>query len=283
MKKFLTILSAVVALAGSARSQFVVSAHLGGSYTKAGGSWALEHHTFDSLNTVFDTTAAYSNPIPINLTGGLKFGYQVRRLQFGISGSFSWGQVDGNMTVYDYAKQNQAFDTNLYTNRFVGKYHQTMKSYSVAPYVRFECIQFGDVALFLELNGYYAAAFKPHRRDTVDWYYRDMHNTIDTSYDVEHTSNAFGAKLVPGMTWQLSPHCHVELYLDFLAFAFDRTIEKETTVVDEFDTFEEGTRRVSRRTTTTSTTTSDYMGFGITGTPLLTNRNWVRVGFSFTF
>ena len=123
----------------------------------------------------------------------------------------------------------------------------------------------------------------PSRRDSADWYWRELHNTIDTTYTVDYNSTSFGAKIVPGMTWQLSEHCHVELYLDILAFTFDRSITNSITVSDEYTQFEGQERILSRSTKTTTESTTTDMGFGITGTPLLNNSNWVRVGFCYTF
>jgi len=267
-------------MAATANAQFVVSAYLGGAQTKMSSTLAVS--SYDTNLALVTTTKEYQAPIPLTLTGGLKLGYQVGRVQFGISGSYTWNHAKGTMELDEYIRRNQAFDTSRYTDRFVGKFSESYSQYTIAPYVRVEYVQFGDVALFLEVNGFYSVTNKPARRDSVDWYYADMHNTIDTNYTVEKSGNAFGASLVPGMTWQLTPHCHIELYLDFLAFSFKRQSVTETTVFDIYDTFGGG-HRVARRETTTTTQTSQDIGFAITGTPLLGSKNFVRVGFCYTF
>ena len=280
--KRIIIIFALILLASTASAQFAVSINAGGAYQKGSTSTAYAYRDTNVLNN-FDTTYVSNAAVPLSFTGGIKVGYQIRRLQFGITGSFSWGKVDGTFTSKEYERINQAWDTNYFTDNFAGSYTQKTISWMVAPYLRYELIQLGDVAFFLELNGYFGKTMNPSRRDSADWYWRELHNTIDTTYTVDYNSTSFGAKIVPGMTWQLSEHCHVELYLDILAFTFDRSITNSITVSDEYTQFEGQERILSRSTKTTTESTTTDMGFGITGTPLLNNSNWVRVGFCYTF
>ena len=86
----------------------------------------------------------------------------------------------------------------------------------------------------------------------------------------------------PGMSWQLSKHCSLDLYLDILAIAYDNTKTTDIVVDDLYD--ETASPRIlARRTTTTTVTTTNEMGFNVKGSPLLNNKNWVRVGFNYTF
>lgn len=86
------------------------------------------------------------------------------------------------------------------------------------------------------------------------------------------------------MSWQLSPHCYVDLYLDVLAFSFDRT---ELYSSHTFETWDRITSPnvIAIRTETTDLTTIDRIGFDFNGLSGLSvaNRSWVRVGFNYTF
>lgn len=280
MKKILLTIS-LIALAAVGQAQFVASLHVGGSTSKQSYTIASETRNNDTIIITPEVQDTLGTPIA--LTGGLKFGYQFGRFQAGITGSFTWNHYYSKQTDAEYARINDDFDMSVPHDDYIGWYKQKFTSYTIAPYFRCDLINFGDVTLFAELDLYYTKVNNPHRQDFVDWYQWEMHSTIDTNYDIELNSVSLGARIIPGMTWQLSGHCSFELYLDFLSFAFDRTTNNSITVVDEYD-YTATPRILARRTTTTVETVVTEMGFGVTGSPLLSNnRNWVRVGFNYTF
>ncbi len=287
MKKALFTL-ALVSIAALGHAQFVISAQLGGNYSNGGSSFESIRQTINPLtgndtiiygdgSSVFDT--------PLSLTGGIKVGYQTRKMQFGIAGSFSFNHTKVEQTAADYVAANpntEAIDTRHEYDSLVGWFKQYRTSFTIAPYIRYELIQLGDLTFFAELSGYYTKVNQARHHDFLDWYYREMHHTIDTSFIIPENSTSIGAKITPGLSWQLTPHCFIDLYLDVLAFTFDRTVLFKRTVIDEYD-YTTLPRVLARRTTIDATTTSTEMGFGVTGSPLVSNRNWVRVGFSYTF
>lgn len=298
MKKIFLILS-LIALTSTASAQFVVSAQLGGSYA-FGSTTPDATFTGHSLFTGADTTYAVPSDTlthdnPLYLTIGGKFGYQIGRLQVGIAASFAWTHDRCDMS-YSQFNLNHIMPDHLnpmtpggviYDAPYVdyeGWYKQRRSQFTIAPYVRYELIQLGDVAFFLELNAYYSRVFQPVRHDYADWYRFEMHNTIDTAYHILDSARSLGAKIIPGLSWQLSPHCYIDLYLDVLAFTFDRTTHINTDVLDEY-IFTSGTPTLASRTTTTVTTKTTDIGFGVNGSNLLspTGRNWVRIGFNYTF
>lgn len=280
MKKILLTLS-LVALAAVSQAQFVASLQLGGNTSK--GSYTIAKETRNNDTIIITPEIQDTVGTPISLTGGFKFGYQFGRFQAGVTGSFTWNHYYSKQSVDEYAQINDDFDISKPKDDFVGWYTQKYTAYTIAPYFRCDLINFGDVTLFAELDFYYTKVNNPHRRDFIDWYQYEMHSTIDTNYEVVINSVSLGAKIVPGMTWQLSGHCSVELYLDFMAFCYDRTTNNSITVVDEYD-YTALPRILARRTTTTVDQVVTEMGFGVTGSPLLSNdRNWVRVGFNYTF
>ena len=293
MKKILLTIS-LIALATTANAQFVVSAQLGGSYA-FGSTTPDATYTGISLLTGNDTTYAVptdtlTHDNPLYLTVGFKFGYQIGRLQMGLAASFAWSHDRCDMSPSQFNRNRilpdhlNPLNPNAPNTDYEGWYIQRRSSFTISPYLRYEVIQLGDVAFFMELTGYYTRTFQPIRHDFIDWYCYEMHNTIDTTYHILDSASSFGARLTPGLSWQLSPHCYVDLYLDVLAFTFDRTTHINTDILDEYISTS-GTPTLASRTTTTITTTTTDIGYGVNGSKLLspTSRNWVRVGFNYTF
>ena len=290
MKKVLFIF-AFISIAALANAQFVVSAQLGGSYFNGSSSSEFIHQTLspDTGNdtTIYGRSDTTNFDKPLTLTGGIKIGYQTRKMQFGIAASFSFSHLYAEQSAAEYyaANPNTEIVNPAIAVRYKdyeGWYKQYRTSYSIIPYIRYELIQLGDLTFFAELNGYFTKVNNATHHDFLDWYYREMHNTIDTTFVIPETSVSLGAKIIPGISWQLSPHCYIDLYLDVLAFTFDYTTLYKRTVIDEYD-YTTLPRVLARRTTIDETTTTTEMGFAVTGSPLLTNRNWVRVGFNYTF
>ena len=288
MKKILFTLG-LIALTAAAHAQFVVSLHLGGASSSGNSSTVV---AFTNADTSFSNTKEYNAPKPLTLTGGVKAGYQFGRLQVGLSGSSSWNYSSGDLTMAEFFAEDSTYGVHFPIDAsgepladvkdYVGWFKQHTYSYTIAPYVRYELVQVGDVALFAELSLYFGKSGYTQRHDSLDWYYRELHYTIDTAYEIQSTSTSLGAKITPGLSWQIHPHCYVDLYLDFLSFIFDNTTYKNIEEIRTYDYTAEP-RVLSRRTTITTTRKTTDLGFGVQGTPLLSNRNWVRVGINYTF
>lgn len=286
MKKILLTL-ALFALATMAHAQFVVSAQLGGSFTQ--GSSASETvfngaSPITGNDTTIITNVGYEYNKPLSLTAGVKLGYQTGTMQFGLAASFSYYRLSGNQTADDYIANNpntEAIDHRP-VDTLYGIFSQYRTGFSFAPYVRYELIQLGDIAFFAELNAYYTRANYSHHHDFLDWTRREMHYTIDTAFSIPESSVSLGAKITPGLSWQISPHCSLDLYFDIISFSFDHTVLFRRTVIDEYD-YTTTPRVLGRRTTIDVTATSNQLGFAISGSTLLPERNWVRVGFNYTF
>lgn len=295
MKKILFIL-ALTALAATSNAQFVVSVQLGGSYSL--GS-VTPTSTFVGINpaTLSDTTYIVPSDTltlanPLNLTGGFKFGYQTGRLQFGIAASFTWShyrsdmgpnEFNQNSIVPDHRNPILAIPGRPLDN-YVGWYTQHQSSFTISPYLRYEVIQAGDIAFFLELDGFYTHTFQPIRHDYADWECVELHNTIDTTYHIKDSSYSMGAKIIPGMSWQLTPHCYIDLYFDMLSLSYEHNVHKTTTIFEEY-TAASGTPTLAQTTVTNTTVTTNNFGFLVAGINSLNpiNQNWVRIGFSYTF
>ena len=287
MKKFLFTI-ALLTMVTATNAQFVASLQMNGSKLTLGSNTS-SLYIGRSMLTGNDTTYTYADtakiPTTMGASVGLKFGYQFSKLQIGISGSFAWSQEIGEESILDFATVHNDHEMAVYNqdyDQYTSQYEEQLTSYTIAPYLRYELIQFGDVAFFAELTAYYSVVNQPKRHDFLDWYRYDMHYTIDTTFSITKSSVSLGAKLTPGLSWQLSHHCSIDLYLDVLSLVYDYTTVDELTVIKEFD-YTASPRILERTINTSSTTTSTEMGFGVTGSPLLSSRNWMRVGFNYTF
>ena len=279
MKK-IVLTFVLAAFTFAANAQLVISANIGGSMTSG------NTHTNTHVTVVTDSTASFDTPLENTLAynAGIKIGYKFsQKFQVGISGCYS-----------SSTSENQPLDGSIVPmisnsiNTFIttGTMSTKTSAFTVAPYFRYDFLQAGDVALFVELSGFYTRTMPPIIN-------AEIHNigpmgfTLDTTFtDITRplTSTSFGVNVVPGLSWQLSKHCGIDLYMDFLALAYSVTT---TTRTDINYTFRFSNLTLSYETDmTTYTTKETKMGAAITGTPLLTPlgvNNWVRVGFNFTF
>lgn len=279
MKKLVLTL-VLAAFAFAANAQLVISANIGGSMSSG------NTHTNTHVTVVTDSTASTDTPMEdvTSYTAGLKIGYKfAQKFQVGISGSYSYSLVENQLLDPSIVPM---IGNSIATFTTIGTMSTKTSSFTVAPYFRYDFLQAGDVSLFVELNGYYAMVMNPVLN-------AEVHNvgpmgvTIDTTFtDITRplSSTSFGVNVVPGLSWQLSKHCGIDIYMDFLALAYNVT---KTTRTDINYTFSFSNMVLSYETDmTTYTTENTQMGAVITGTPLLTElgaNNWVRVGFNFSF
>ncbi len=289
MKKILLTLALLLSVQ-LVHAQFVVSAQLGGAFSQG-------HSTFESRydgpspltgqDTSIIDTGSYSPNKPISFSIGAKIGYQMGKLQFGIAGMFGYSRTSGTFTIEEFNLRHPTFDfayqrLNPPYDSLTGNFSQYRTHFSITPYLRYELIQMGDLAFFAEVDGYFSKVNTANRHERLDWYHRELHHTIDTSYNIPESSVSIGFKILPGLSWQLSPKCYIDLYLDILAFTVDHTTLSKTTVIEEYD-YTTTPRVLSRVTTYEMTAHSNEIGFAVNGSPLQSNRNWVRVGFNYTF
>ena len=281
MKKILLSL-VVVALAFSANAQLILSANVGGGSSSS----TVQTHTQISVvsNESSDVTAY---PMATtSFTGGLKIGYKFGKAQAGISGSYSFSKYT-HQPLDSSIVPMLSMQSRDWTS--TGEMSSRVASFTVAPYFRYDLITAGDVSLFVELNLFYTKSMNPFIEEVK------VNNTSvyghefpwDTnSVTVPRTSTSFGARVTPGLSWQLSKHCGIDLYLDFLSLAYSKTKSVRTDLRYSVDVDNMGQVHGYRYTAITHTEESSQYSGALTGTPLLTelgSHNWVRVGFNFTF
>ena len=140
-------------------------------------------------------------------------------------------------------------------------------------------------------NLFYTATLAPVIDEAHVYNYLITNPALNISLDtfavpMPRTATTLGARILPGLTWQLNKNCGFELYLDFLSLAYTQTKSSRVDLKYSFDVSGMGELQgVHYTATTTTTKTTDIKG-GVTGTPLLTEQginNWVRAGFYLTF
>lgn len=286
MKRILLTLALAV-LTLSANAQFFISANVGGN--KFSGT-TLTHTQISVVADIEYSDTSFLESTT-SFTGGLKAGYKFGKAQVGVAGSYSM-----------YNSIHQPLDPtlvpiigNIMPNWVSsGEMSSHGSSFTVAPYFRYDVLTAGDVSLFIELSLFYTQMQNP----TIDTAKVDNHMEVNgvpvvTSYFtwdtvgalVPRNSTTYGARVTPGLTWQLSKHCGIDLYLDFLSLAYSQTKSIDTRLDYNFRVSGTGTVTYDYTLTTVNTSSTDFGG-ALTGTPLLTKQgvnNWVRVGFNFTF
>jgi len=275
MKKiFLSLI--LVALACVANAQLYLSANVGG------GMSSISTSTTTKISIQCDSTygpTVVESPKVSSFVGGLKLGYKFGRVQVGISGSYNI-----------YNQKGLPLDSSLMPTyedvpsmKVTGNMDTRQDSYTIAPYVRVDAIKAGDIALFFELSGFYTATLNPKNTAHMTINVLGAAKSSDTTFRQISNATSWGVRITPGMSWQLSKHCGIDLYLDFLNLAYTVTTSHNETYT--FEPVYDGPlfKGYKKTNTYNETEKSTYIGGALTGTPLLSDRNWVRVGFNFTF
>jgi hypothetical protein len=288
MKKILLSL-ALVALVGTANAQLVVSANIGGSMTSG------TVNTYRHVTIVLDSTSNVDMPQEsyTNFTGGLKVGYKFGKAQAGIAGSYNMYTIENQKldpSIIPIVGVYEGVNYGIVSVLTTGGMETKGSSFTVAPYFRYDIIKAGDVAIFAELDLFYSRSNNP----TIHAWESNVNQGVNWSLDLDSTfsrpmvTTSLGVSVVPGLSWQLTNNCGIDLYMDFLSLAYSKTTTVRMDNAYTFRMSAVGTvMQLQTNVVSTITTIEDtQLGGGVTGTPLLTElgrNNWVRVGFNFTF
>lgn len=276
MKKILATLI-LVTFAFAANAQLFVSANIGGRINSG--------NTKTSTHVTIVTDSTVVTDVPMDdvkaFTGGVRVGYKFGRLQAGVAGAFNMSTTV--QPTVDFSLMPIPTQAGY---SFTGTTTTKVTSFTVAPFIRYDIIQAGDVALFAEVHAFYSKQNDPEHdiqmsivKDGVPFI------TSDTSFTAECNTTALGVQVIPGLSWQLSKHCAIDLYLDFLSLAYASSTTLSTVHKYSFSFIGISGYTITDQSITTEAKTTSFEG-GLHGTPLLTQlgtSNWVRVGFNFTF
>lgn len=288
MKKI--VLSLVLVCAAlAANAQLVISANIGGNMSSG------NVNTFKHVTIVLDSTSNVDVPKEsyTNFTGGLKIGYKFGKAQVGVAGSYSMYTIENQMldpTIIPIIGVYNGVNYGVAGVISTGGMETKGSSYTVAPYFRYDIVKTGDVSIFAELDLFFSRSNNP----TIHAWESNVNPALNWKLDLDSTfsrpmvTTSLGVSVVPGLSWQLTNNCGIDLYLDFLSLAYSKTTTVRMDNDYSFKMSAVGTvMQVQTNVVSTVTTIEDtQFGGGLTGTPLLTElgkNNWVRVGFNFTF
>jgi len=255
-------------------------------------------HTVTVISVSNDSTSVQDVPSDEESTFqvGLRGGYKTGNFSFGIGFNY------GTHTLHTHALDPAVIPTPVnYTvtdgstvHRYDGKTEGEMttktSTITITPFLRYNYLNAGDVSLFLELNGVYSMVNNPQvtcSRQFVAEGVKDPIPMADTSFTQYVNVKEFGARLIPGMSWQLNKHFSLDLYLDFLSIAYSSL--STTTTSYKYEYTQSADHAVTERvvtqetSTTVRTTTMDWGIFGNPDWAAETTRNFVRVGINFVF
>jgi hypothetical protein len=285
MKKIvLTLALAVFAFAANA--QLVISANIGGSMTSG------TVNNYRHITIVVDSSSNVDIPMEkyTNFTGGLKIGYKFGKAQAGVAASYSMYTIDNQTldpTIIPIVGVYNGVNYGIASVLTTGGMSTKGSSFMVAPYFRYDIIQAGDVSIFAEVDLFYSRSNSPviHATEVNVNPIVNFNLTLDSTFARPLVTTSYGINVVPGLSWQLSNHFGIDLYLDFLSLAYSNT--KTVRMDNEYQyRLINGVQLETNVITNIVTTEDTQLGGGLTGTPLLTElgrNNWVRVGFNFTF
>lgn len=290
MKKIVLTLALVVCVF-AANAQLVISANIGGSMTSG------TVNTYRHVTIVLDSTSNVDVPMEkyTNFTGGLKIGYKFGKAEAGIAGSYNMYTIENqplDPTIIPIIGVYNGVNYGLAAVTTTGGMSTKGSSFTVAPYFRYDLIKAGDVAIFAELDLFFSRSNNP----TIDAWESNVNNNmgvnwsldLDSTFSRPHVVTTLGASVVPGLSWQLSKNCGIDLYLDFLSLAYSQstTVRMDNEYSYKFTAVGTVMQIQTNVVSTITTIKESQFGGGLTGTPLLTElgrNNWVRVGFNFTF
>ncbi len=208
MKKVILTLVAVATM-GIANAQLFVGGNLG--FSKTGGS---NEYTADGA------TATTQFPKTTEWTIAPKIGFQMNKLSFG-----AIIELDGEKTVTEgkYVKDDKL------TEKYFG--------WGVCPFVRYNAFEFGNFALFCELqipiiSGQYKTKYENGSNPVVE---ADGAKVF-----------GFAIQAVPGLNYRLSEHLNFDLYVNLLKLGWSmekqtvETTDPTTKDVDKYTGFQVG-------------------------------------------
>ena len=288
MKKIVLTLALVVC-AFAANAQLVISANIGGSMTSG------TVNTYRHVTIVLDSTSNVDIPMEkyTNFTGGLKIGYKFGKAQVGIAGSYNMYTIENQKldpTIIPIVGVYEGVNYGIASVLTTGGMETKGSSFTVAPYFRYDVIKSGDVSIFAELDLFFSRSNNP----TIHAWESNVNSGVNWTLDLDSTfsrpmvTTSLGVSVVPGLSWQLTNNCGIDLYMDFLSLAYSKSTTVRMDNEYSFRMSAVGTvmQLQTNVVSTVTTITESQLGGGLTGTPLLTElgrNNWIRVGFNFTF
>lgn len=219
MKKVLLTL-ALAAFAFAANAQFVVGGQI--NYNTFGGNETNTNVTGTTTTTWTMPGDNTFNENTSSLTILPKIGYNLdEKMQVGIAFGMAWDKtVDYSMWAAEYTT----------IDGFEGWQKTTQSRIVLAPYFRYNLMQFGDFTLFCEAQLSLGFGLNPKVHNYNVAYTDPILGAVAAvDEDVEGFKNTFtdiNLSIVPGLNYKLNDKISADLYLNVAALVFNHRTEK---------------------------------------------------------
>ena len=265
----------------AAQSQIFVSLNAGGSISSGNTNVTTK------ISIATDSTYIVDTPHDklSSFEGGFRFGYKTGKVMFGIGANYAISSVK---TPSLNPQLIPIYPERLWLTS--GEMTTKSTTITVVPFFRYEIIKTGDISLFAELNAFYVMEQDPkvtaHQVYSMEGISTPI-KEFDTTFTQTRNATGYGARITPGLSWELNKYVSFDLYLDFLSIAY-ASYSRTSTLYDYQFTLNGMGTAVSKETitTTTSTENSTDIDLGIFGTPKWGSDNpgnFVRVGLNICF
>lgn len=263
MKKVLITL-ALVCLAMVANAQFVLGVDASVNVQNTNSSANIQYYKTATHDTNFTNNLIKQKSVGFSVA--LRAGYQFNRARVGLG--FGYGTT---------TLTNHVFVDSL--PKLESWMKQTFSVISGLLYFRYNVIEIGDISIFAELDG--TLSITPNVKNHVysnqlALLSGDNKDVIDTTYNGDTKITAFSVSVVPGVSWQISPYCSLDLYIDLLRIGYAYS---KTSVIQETPSFND------KKDKTETTTTDSQFVFGCQMSPnsLFNDLSLFRLGFNLSF
>ena len=116
----------------------------------------------------------------------------------------------------------------------------TNTSIDIAPYFRYNVMQWEKLSLFCEAQMTFSFGLKTGHHD----FYPTLTRDIDTTYrnDSDMSSFNFTLSVVPGLNYKINEHCSMDLYVDLLGLQYTLNRQATGTYTDALNVEHETTQ-----------------------------------------
>ena len=268
MKKVL-ITFALIFCAMTANAQFVLGIDASVDINNAKSQTNITRY-INTMGSIHDTNFTNFNAKTkgVGFGVGISAGYQFGRARVGLG----FGYSSASTTIYEFCDTIVNYDVWTKT---------TTKAISGKLYFRYDLFQFGDISIFAQLEGCFTSI--PNTQihsytNRIPVPGTENFTSLDTIYELPMKMTEISVSVEPGVSWQITPWCSLDLYLDLFKIGY--VSSKAITRIETPSILD------AEKTDVTENTVSDgrfIFGWQMSPNSLFDDLSLFRLGFNFTF